>query len=320
MVTGGAGFIGYHCELSLLKSNNKIICLDNLNDYYSPDLKNKRLDLLKKDDNFIFEYVDIRNKTEVLQIVKKYKPDIVIHLAAQAGVRFSFHNPDIYISTNIVGFFNVLDCCRETGLKNIIFTSSSSVYGNNTNKYFNESDPTDHPESIYAATKKADEEIAFAMAKNYGLNIVGLRLFTVYGPFGRPDMAYYSFADAIRTKSKIQVFNYGNVYRDYTYVEDVAYAIKKLVEKLTNSFLPCNFEIINIAHGKEYSVNQMINYLEEEFKTSIEKEYVEKKIGDVDRTQANTQKLYSLIGVKPKTDLQTGIKRFSKWYKDFYGM
>lgn len=320
MVTGGAGFIGYHCETRLLKEYKKIICVDNLNDYYSVDLKKKRIELLEKEDNFIFECIDIREKSALIEIFKKYKPDLVIHLAAQAGVRYSIEYPDLYISTNIVGFFNVLDCCKETGVKNIVFASSSSVYGNNPYEYFVEDNPTDSPQSIYAATKKADEEIAYAMSKTFGLNVIGLRLFTIYGPWGRPDMAYFSFANAIRTKTKIQVFNYGKVYRDYTYVGDVVEAISRLVRIGFDESKNGYYDIFNIAHGREYSVKQLIDCLEREFMVSIDKEYVGKQIGDVDRTQADTKKLYELTGFKPQTDLQMGIRIFSEWYKDFYDM
>lgn len=320
MVTGGAGFIGYHCEISLLKNHNRIICVDNLNDYYSVELKKKRIENLQKYSDFIFERVDICDKNALGEIFKKYKPQVVIHLAAQAGVRYSIDHPDLYISTNINGFFNVMDCCKKTGVAKVIFASSSSVYGNNSGDYFAESNITDKPESIYAATKKANEEIAYAMAKTYGLNVIGLRLFTVYGPWGRPDMAYYSFADAIRTNNSISVFNYGDVYRDYTYVGDVAEAILRLSTMDLSEGEKGKYEIINIAHGKAYSVNELIKCLEYEFKGTIQKEYIGRQIGDVDRTQADTNKLYQLTGFKPKTDLKEGIKIFSEWYKLYHDM
>lgn len=320
LVTGGAGFIGYHCEVKLLENHNRIICVDNVNDYYSMELKKKRIQNLEKYSNFNYECVDIRDKDALIEIFKKYKPQTVIHLAAQAGVRYSIEHPDLYITTNINGFFNVMDCCKEIGVNNVIFASSSSVYGNNSVDYFAENNITDKPESIYAATKKANEEIAYAMARTYGLNIIGLRLFTVYGPWGRPDMAYYSFADAIRNNNRISVFNYGDVYRDYTYVEDVAEAISRLSTMGFTEGEKSKFEIINVAHGKAYSVNDLINYLEQEFKVTIEKEYVEKQLGDVDRTQADTRKLYEMTGFKALTDLHDGIKSFVEWYKLYYDL
>lgn len=318
LVTGGAGFIGYHCETRLLEDKNKIISVDNMCDYYTVELKKRRLEILEKNSDFVFENVDIRNRDSLVEVFKRYKPDIVVHLAAQAGVRYSAEHPEVYINTNVVGFFNVLDCCNETGVKNIVFASSSSVYGNSRREYFCEDEVTDRPESIYAATKKADEEIAHAMAKSFGLNIIGLRLFTVYGPWGRPDMAYFSFADAIRENQIIKVFNYGEVYRDYTYVGDVAEAICRLIRIGFDSRESGKFDIFNIAHGKAYSVGKLIECLENEFHVSIKKEYVGKQIGDVERTQANNSKLQEVILYKPDTDLQSGIHYFCEWYKSFY--
>lgn len=315
LVTGGAGFIGYHCIVKLLQNNTKVVCLDNINEYYSVKLKNDRINQLKLLSNFYFEKVDILQKNSLFEVFEKYKPKYVLHFAAQAGVRYSIENPDIYISTNINGFFNVLDCCRKFGVDHTIFASSSSVYGNNSDEYFSENSKSDEPVSIYAATKKADEEIAYAMAKTYGLNITGLRFFTVYGPWGRPDMAYFLFSDAIRKGKKVKIYNYGNVYRDYTYVEDVAEVVNRLLPIYQGKG---NFQIYNVAHGKTYSVKNLISFLESEFDVVVEKEYVGRQVGDVDRTQADTRLLYNRIGFQPNTDLEEGIKKFYEWYKSYY--
>lgn len=320
LITGVAGFIGYHCAKKLLDSGMQIVGIDNLSDYYSIDLKNDRLNGLLKYDKFQFYKEDIINKDKLFLIFEKFNPDIVIHLAAQAGVRYSIENPTLYINTNIMGFYNVLDCCRQKNIEHLIFASSSSVYGNICNDCFSENNKTDEPVSIYAATKKADEILAYAMAKIYKMKITGLRFFTVYGPFGRPDMAYFSFANAIRKGKEIKLYNYGKVYRDYTYIDDVVEVIYQILNRKPEyNYDGVDFCIFNVANGKSYGVNILVSLLEKYMNIKANTCMVERQLGDVERTKADTRLLTEKIGYSARVDIEEGIRNFVIWYNDYYG-
>ncbi|WP_270771142.1 NAD-dependent epimerase/dehydratase family protein [Intestinibacter bartlettii] len=320
LITGVAGFIGYHCAKKLLDCGMQIVGIDNLSDYYSIDLKKDRLSGLLKYEKFQFYKEDIINKDNIFSIFEKFNPNIVIHLAAQAGVRYSIENPNLYINTNIVGFYNVLDCCIKKNIEHLIFASSSSVYGNICNDCFSENDKADEPVSVYAATKKADEVLAYAIAKIYKIKITGLRFFTVYGPFGRPDMAYFSFANAIKKGKQIKLYNYGEVYRDYTYIDDVIEVIYKILNRKSEyNYDGVDFCIFNVANGKSYGVNRLIYFLEKYMTRKANICMIERQLGDVERTKADTNLLKEKIGYSACTDLEEGIRKFVKWYNNYYG-
>ena len=319
LITGVAGFIGYHCAIHLLKKDFFIIGIDNMNAYYSVTLKEDRIKRLKNYNSFKFFTMDIIHKEILADVFERYAPDYVIHLAAQAGVRYSLINPDIYINTNIVGFFNVLDCCQKFLVKHIIFASSSSVYGNLKKKSFSEQDKADEPISIYAATKKADEEIAYSIAKIYGLNVTGLRFFSVYGPFGRPDMAYFSFAKNMKEGIEIPLFNHGLTLRDYTYIDDAVRAVISLLDTTPEmNYDGVRFILYNVANGKNYSVEELVTCLEKHMGIKAKKEYLGKQEGDVDRTQADITLLKEKIGYEAKFDLNDGISIFVDWFNEYY--
>lgn len=315
LITGCAGFIGYHLTKRLLNNYN-IIGIDNLNDYYDINLKKDRLKNLEHK-NFKFLKCDISNREELEKKISEHKIDKVINLAAQAGVRYSIENPDNYINSNIIGFYNILECIRKHKINHLIYASSSSVYGNNELP-FKESNSTDNPISLYAATKKTDEILAQAYSNLYNIKCTGLRFFTVYGPFGRPDMAYFNFTKKIINKEKIQLFNNGESIRDFTYIEDIVEGIIKVLDKPTT-------KIYNIGNSTPIKMLDFINILKE---TLIKNNLIEnyelnielqpKQLGDADNTYANIKELEKDFNYKPNTNIKDGLDKFIKWYKEYY--
>ena len=332
LVTGSAGFIGFHLCRKLIKTGIKVIGIDNLNDYYDVELKRKRLEILFENSNKNWQYIktDLTNKDQLINIFEEYKPETVINLAAQAGVRYSIKNPRAYINSNIVGFQNILDCCKLSGVKHLLYASSSSVYGGNINIPYSEIDSVDHPVSIYAATKRSNELFAHTYSHIYDLPITGMRFFTVYGPWGRPDMAPMIFAKSIYLKKPIKIFNHGEMSRSFTYIDDVIESIQRLIQKPANSddtfdkHKPnpatswCPHRIFNIGNNKSVGLEEFISLLEKEIGIKAIKEYKDMQVGDVKRTLADNRMLKKWIGDLPNTPLEVGIKKFVFWYRDFY--
>ena len=315
LITGCSGFIGYHLTKRLLENYN-IIGIDNLNNYYDINLKEFRLNNLKHK-NFKFIKCDISDSEELDKIFNEYKIDKVINLAAQAGVRYSIENPDIYINTNIIGFYNILENIKKHKINNLIYASSSSVYGNNELP-FKENNSTDNPISLYAATKKSNELFAQAYSNLYNIKCTGLRLFTVYGPFGRPDMAYFKFTKKIINKEKIELYNNGESLRDFTYIDDIVEGIIRTIEKPKT-------KIYNIGSSNPIKLLDFINILKqtlinnnliEDYELNIE--LLPKQLGDVDNTYADTEELVSDFNYQPKTNIKDGLDKFIKWYKEYY--
>ena len=335
LITGIAGFIGYHLAKKLIKTDHNLIGIDNMNSYYDPKLKEARInDILKShkntSKNLVFKKCDLHDNNSIENLFLEYRPKIVINMAAQAGVRYSIENPNSYVSSNLVGFCNLIECCRKYEVKNFIYASSSSVYGGNTKLPFFEKDEVNHPVSLYAATKKANELIAHSYSHLYQIPTTGLRLFTVYGPWGRPDMAPMIFTKSILEKIPIKIFNNGNMTRDFTYVDDVVEIIKQLVEKPASSNSNFNikkpdpstswapYKIFNIGNNKSVKLLDFIKSLEEELDIEAIKEFVPMQKGDVKDTFADTQAIEYWTGHRPNTSLKKGIKIFVKWYKEFY--
>ena len=319
LVTGAAGFIGMHLTRKMLELGCYVIGLDNINDYYDINLKHARLDILKRYDKFAFFNLDIAEKDRLRTLFKENSIDVVINLAAQAGVRYSIENPDAYIQTNIVGFFNILENCRHHHVKHLIYASSSSVYGANKKVPFAVEDKVDSPVSLYAATKKSNELMAYTYSYLYKIPSTGLRFFTVYGPFGRPDMAYFSFTKAIMEDKPIRVFNNGDMYRDFTYIEDVVNGILPLIENspvLSIAGVP--YKIYNIGNNRPERLMDFIRVIEEAVGKKAVKEFCPMQPGDVYQTYADVKELMEDVGFKPRTPINVGINRFVAWYKEFY--
>ena len=316
LVTGAAGFIGFHLSKRLLDEGKKVIGFDNMNPYYDVRLKKSRLNILKEYDNFIFIKGDLADKEAVNRIFEQYRPEIVVNLAAQAGVRYSIENPDAYIESNIIGFFNILEACRYHKPKHLIYASSSSVYGANKKVPFSTEDKTDQPVSLYAATKKSNELLAYAYCKLYSIPSTGLRFFTVYGPYGRPDMAYYSFTEKIIKGEPIKVFNNGDMYRDFTYIDDIVEGIFRLL-----TFIPKEDEnnvqhkVYNIGNNHPEKLMDFIEILEECIGEKAVKEYYPMQPGDVYQTFADVGDLMEDVGFKPATGMKDGIEKFVNWAK-----
>lgn len=330
-ITGVAGFIGSNLAKKLLATINNItiIGIDNLNNYYDVNLKKARLNELYKHKNFIFIQENIKEKNIILDIFKKYKPDIVVNLAAQAGVRYSLINPDAYVESNIIGFFNVLEACRYYNVKHLVFASSSSVYGLNKKIPYSTQDRTDKPVSFYAATKKSDELMAYTYAKLYKIPITGLRFFTVYGPAGRPDMAYFSFTKKLVNGEDIQIFNYGNCKRDFTYIDDIVEGIIKVLQKAPNKDEDnVQYKLYNIGNNNPENLLDFVNILQQElvnvgllpkdYDFEAHKKLVPMQAGDVEITYADIDELIKDFNFKPSTNLKDGLKAFIKWYKEYY--
>jgi len=311
LITGGAGFIGSHVAKRLLGRGDEVILVDNLCDYYDVNLKKDRLKNLEHD-NMIFYDVDITNYDDMDNIFKNHNVDKVCHLAAQAGVRYSLTHPFVYENTNGLGTLNMLELCRHNDVKDFVYASSSSVYGGNEKMPFSEKDNVDTPISLYAATKKYNELQANVYHKLYGLNTTGLRFFTVYGPWGRPDMALFLFTDAIKKGEAIKVFNNGKMRRDFTYVEDI---VSGVVASLDKAY-PC--EVFNLARGEEILLMDFINEIEINLGREAIKEMMPIQAGDVPATSADISKAKKMLGYEPKTSVKEGIKNFVEWYNEYY--
>tara|TARA_R110001632_G_scaffold95637_2_gene201772 strand:- start:10494 stop:11441 length:948 start_codon:yes stop_codon:yes gene_type:complete len=308
LVTGAAGFIGYHLCKSLCE-NHEVVGVDSLNSYYDVSLKKKRLENLNK--NFVFKYFDCTRKTMLDHLFLCEKFDVVIHLAAQAGVRYSLEHPEEYIDSNVVGFHNVIQLCVKHKIKEFLYASSSSVYGDQTEQPFNETQKVDKPVSIYAATKKANELIAYSYSHLYNIKTIGMRFFTVYGSYGRPDMAIYLFTDAIANNKPIKVFNNGDLFRDFTHVKDVVKGIEIL---LNNNKIKDNYNIFNIANGKSEKLESFINEIEINLNKKAKRINMSMQSGDVKKTWANIDKIKEL-GYSSKVSIKEGVKEFVDWYK-----
>ena len=316
LITGSAGFIGYHVSKKLLNLNYKIIGLDNINNYYDINLKKKRLISLKKNKKFSFNKIDLCNYIKLNNLIKKNKIKIIIHLAAQAGVRNSIKNPKNYFKSNLEGFFNILEVSRNNKIKHLIFASTSSVYGENNKFPLNENDKTDHPLSFYAATKKSNEVMAHSYSHIYKLPCTGVRFFTVYGPFGRPDMALYKFTNNIVKNKLIDLFNNGNHQRDFTYIDDVVDGVVSLIKKFPKKNTP--YEIFNIGNGKSKKLIDYLKYIEKYLLKKAKIRKLPLQNGDIIKTHSNIKKLKNFTNYKPKTDIDLGISKFIEWFKDYH--
>jgi len=327
LITGVAGFIGFHIAEELLKFHGiKIFGLDNLNNYYDTNLKNLRLKILKKNNNFFFKKIDIVEKKKINSFIEKNKIQIIIHLAAQAGVRYSLSNPENYFESNLKGFFNILEAVKNNNIKTLIFASSSSVYGQNPLKPLKENFDTNRPIQFYAATKKSNEIMAYAYSKLYNIQTIGLRFFTVYGPYGRPDMSYYKFAKNIIDKKNIEIYNYGKHSRDFTYIDDVRSIFNKIFKLIKhNKFSSLfernnNFNIFNISSGKNIQLNYMIKEIEQNLNLKSKKKYLNIQKGDVKDTLSSNQKIRKILKIKKFTPFKKGILQFTIWFKKFYDL
>ncbi|MCF0149758.1 MAG: GDP-mannose 4,6-dehydratase [Clostridium sp.] len=334
LITGAAGFIGSFLSKKLLDEGCRVIGIDNINDYYDVNLKYERLNIIKEYDNFTFIKADISNKEKMLEVFNEYKPQIVVNLAAQAGVRYSIENPDAYIESNIVGFFNILEACRHNKVEHLVYASSSSVYGVNKKVPFEETDFVDNPVSLYAATKKSNELMAHTYSHLYNIPATGLRFFTVYGPMGRPDMAYFGFADKYFKGEPIRIFNNGDfendLYRDFTYIDDIVEGIERLLnnppeninEETKEKVVP--HRVFNIGNNNPEKLMNFITTLEECLSKSLNKEVIFEKIfeplkaGDVPATYASTERLQKEVDFKPSTSIEEGLQSFSDWYVKYY--
>ncbi len=325
LLTGVAGFIGHAVCLSLLARGDTVIGVDNLNDYYDVSLKQGRLADIKAHanaENFKFFKLDLAEQAATAKLFTDEKPDSVVHLAAQAGVRYSLENPHAYINSNIVAFTNVLEACRAIKPQHLVYASSSSVYGGNTKLPFSETDNVDHPVSLYAATKKANELMAHTYSHLYNIPSTGLRFFTVYGPWGRPDMAPFLFADAIFKDKPIQVFNHGDMMRDFTYIDDIVEGVIRVLDKPATPALEANIHapcrLFNIGNNQPEKLLDFIGFLENAIGKTAQKEFLSMQAGDVKATYADTRALEAWVGFKPSTTLQAGVVQFVDWYRTFY--
>lgn len=329
LVTGAAGFIGFHVINSLLERGDSVIGVDNLNPYYSVDLKKDRLKHISSS-HFTFIHADLSNQSDLNKIFLQYDFDGVIHLGAQAGVRYSIENPTVYIDSNIKGFLNILELSAKSSVQHLVFASSSSVYGANTNIPFSESDHVNHPVSLYAATKRSNELMAHAYSHLYNLPVSGLRFFTVYGPWGRPDMAYFLFTEAILNQKPIKIFNNGLMKRDFTYVDDIVEGVLRVFDNPPNKEIKdfhtdsdinnthSNYQVFNIGNNEPVSLKDFISIIEEVSGVQAIKEYLPMQPGDVVETFADISTLDAAVHFRPNTQLKSGIANFINWYKDYY--
>ena len=319
LITGVAGFIGFHLSRNLLKQGISIIGFDNMNDYYDVNLKYSRLEILEKYPKFTFIKGDLSDHEIVVTIFEKYRPNMVINLAAQAGVRYSIENPRTYIDSNVTGFFNILEACRHYPVEHLLYASSSSVYGNQEKTPFSTKDHVDHPISLYAATKKSNELMAHTYSHLYHIPSTGLRFFTVYGPYGRPDMAYFGFTQKIINGEEIKVFNNGDLYRDFTYIDDVIKGINNILPsppKRENGVAP--YKIYNIGNNQPEKLLYFIETLEKIIGKEAKKEFLPMQQGDVYQTYADVSDLIRDFDFKPSTSIEEGLQQFVKWYREYY--
>ncbi len=327
LVTGAAGFIGFHLSKLLLSEGAAVVGLDNMNDYYDVGLKESRLAILETYERFSFVRGSISDAKLVNNVFDDWRPDIVVNLAAQAGVRYSIDNPASYIDSNLVGFFNILEACRHSydereGVKHLVYASSSSVYGNQRKTPFSVSDPVDHPISLYAATKKSNELMGYAYSHLYGIPMTGVRFFTVYGPYGRPDMAYFKFADKMRRGEPIQIYNNGDMMRDFTYVDDIVTGLERMLCNPPSagdaSDADAPFKVYNIGNNTPEKLLDFINILEEKLGMKAVREYLPMQPGDVYQTYADVDDLMRDFDFRPATPLAVGLERFADWYREYY--
>ena len=329
LVTGTAGFIGYHTAERLLARGDEVLGVDNVNDYYDVRLKEARLKRLEGRKGWRFERLDIAHKDAMAELFRREKPERVIHLAAQAGVRYSLQNPYAYVDANLLGFLNILEGCRHNGVRHLVYASSSSVYGANTELPFRTTDNVDHPISMYAATKKANELMAHTYSHLFDLPTTGLRFFTVYGPWGRPDMALFLFTKAITGGKPIEVFNHGRMQRDFTYIDDIVEGVVRVADRIpTSASVPvvkgvssrAPYRVYNIGNNNPVALMDMIGALEKELGKVAEKKMMPLQPGDVPATYADVDDLAADVGFKPATPIATGIARFVAWYREYYGV
>jgi len=330
LVTGAAGFIGFHLSKRLLSDRIKVTGFDNLNSYYDVSLKESRLAVLKENDSFSFVKASLEDREAIEQLFNNESFDVVVHLAAQAGVRYSIENPHVYASSNVMGFLNILEGCRFSKVEHLVFASSSSVYGANRAMPFSVHHNVDHPLSLYAATKKSNELMAHVYASLYEIPVTGLRFFTVYGPWGRPDMAYYSFTRAIFEGEPIEVYNEGNMKRDFTYINDIVDGMVMVINKIPSGSSSWNAEepdlgtsqfpyrIYNIGNNKPVALLKFINILEKEIGKPAKKKMLPMQPGDVEETYADIADIQRDVGFSPTTSIKDGLKQFVKWYKEYY--
>jgi UDP-glucuronate 4-epimerase len=331
LVTGAAGFIGFHLAKRLLEDGRMVVGIDNINDYYDPTLKHRRLEILDRYAGFEFTKLDLASRAGMETLFSSYPFGVVVHLAAQAGVRYSIENPHAYIASNIVGHLHVLEGCRHEGVGHLVYASSSSVYGANTKMPFSVHDNVDHPVSLYAGTKKADELMSHTYSHLYGLPTTGLRFFTVYGPWGRPDMALFKFTAKILAGEPIDVFNYGNHRRDFTYIDDIIEGVVRVmahVPKGNDQWTGDNpdpassrapWKVYNIGNNQPVELMRYIEVLEDCLGKKAEKNLLPMQLGDVPDTYANVDALVEDVGYRPDTPIEEGIRRFVEWYREFYG-
>lgn len=316
LITGVAGFIGFHLAHKLLNEKNIVFGIDNLNDYYDVNLKKNRIKILRKNSKFSFYKISLNQINQVDKIIKKNKISYVIHLAAQAGVRYSITNPGTYFENNIEGFFNIIEICRKNKIKHLIFASTSSVYGDNKNFPLKESFSTDKPQSFYAATKKTNEVMAYSYSNIYKLPTTALRFFTVYGPYGRPDMSLYKFTNNIVNNKKILLYNKGNHERDFTYIEDIICGIESIIKKPSSKKIPYN--CFNIGSGKNEKLINFVKNIEMNLQLKSKSKKLPLQVGDIIKTHSDISLLRKYSGYKPMTNIKMGIKRFIQWYKEYY--
>lgn len=330
LVTGSAGFIGFSLTKRLLSRGDQVIGLDNLNDYYDVSLKHARLDLLNGYENFVDVRGDIKDTNLIQELFTTYQPQRVVHLAAQAGVRYSLENPHAYVNSNLVGFVNILEACRHNNIEHLVYASSSSVYGANSNMPYSERCGANHPLSLYAASKRSNELLAHSYSHLFALPTTGLRFFTVYGPWGRPDMAFFLFTRAILRNEAIDVFNHGHHKRDFTYIDDIVEGIVRIIEQVAspdpnwnsdnpdpaNSLAP--YRLYNIGSNNPVELSRYIETIEECIGKKAKKNYLPMQAGDVASTSADVSSLFETVGYKPTTSIEEGIAKFVKWYRNFY--
>ena len=331
LITGAAGFIGFFLSRRLLADGIEVVGIDNLNDYYDPALKKARLAKLQGDDRFTFQPVDMADRLAMEALFRDHHFEVVVNLAAQAGVRYSLENPHSYIDSNVVGFLNILEGCRHSGVEHLLFASSSSVYGGNTRMPFSVHDNVDHPVSLYAATKKSNELMAHSYSHLYGLPATGLRFFTVYGPWGRPDMAYFLFTRAILAGEPIKVFNHGRMKRDFTNIDDIVEGVVRVMrlqpqadpawdrENPDPATSYCPFRVYNIGNNQQEDLMYFIEVLEKCLGKEADKEFLPMQDGDVPATFANMDDLVRDVDYKPATSIEDGLQKFVDWYMSFYG-